>query len=152
MGINRTRLQQVEARQAALVALKQECENSLAAVSRDRSKYAGLCADLIVQGCLKLMEDNVTVKCRKEDEGTVKSCLDAASGKYADIIKKETGVQKGVRLEMSPAYLPAGCGGGVVLTCLGGSISIDNTLFTRLGLVMDNDLPSLRSMLFPNRK
>ncbi|CAD7966840.1 unnamed protein product [Amoebophrya sp. A25] len=151
-AINRARLQQVEARQQALVALKAECEASLSAVSRDRSKYAGLCADLIVQGCLKLMEDQVTVKCRKEDEQTVKSCLDAAARKYADIIKRETGVAKMVRLDMSPASLPSSCGGGVVLSCSGNSISIDNTLFTRLGLVMDNDLPNLRKMLFPKRK
>ncbi|CAD7957911.1 unnamed protein product [Amoebophrya sp. A120] len=151
-AINRARMQAVEARQNAMTALKTECEANLSAVTKDRARYSALCSDLIVQGCLKLMEDSVTVKCRKEDEQSVKASLDQASRKYTDIIKKETGVQKTVRLDLSNAWLPASCGGGVVLTCQGNTISIDNTMFTRLGLVVDNDLPSLRKMLFPKKK
>mmetsp|Transcript_4362 Transcript_4362/g.10674 ORF Transcript_4362/g.10674 Transcript_4362/m.10674 type:complete len:223 (+) Transcript_4362:94-762(+) len=150
-AINRSRMQAVEARQNSMIQLKQECEANLAAVSKDRNRYSALCSDLIVQGCLKLMEDQVTVKCRKEDEQAIKASLDSASRKYSEIIKKETGVAKAVRLDLSNAYLPSSCGGGVVLTCMGNSISIDNTLFTRLSLVVDNDLPALRKMLFPRK-
>jgi len=147
-AINKARMEKVEARQQFLQTLKKQCEAELKALTSDKTKYANLIADLIVQGCLKLCEDFVTIKCKKDDESIVKSALDAAARKYADVIKRETRATKSLSLSISPSYLPPQCGGGVVLTCAGNSISVDNTLNTRLNLVMDNDLPSLRKILY----
>lgn len=149
-AINKSRMEKVEARQQTLLTLKAQCQTELKALTSDKAKYANLVADLIVQGCLKLCEDHVSVKCKKDDEAVVKSALDAASRKYTDIIKRETRATKTLSLSVSPNYLPPQCGGGVVLTCAGNSISVDNTLNTRLNLVMDGDLPSLRKILYRN--
>lgn len=150
-AINRSRLEKVEARQASLQVLRETCTKEIRNLTQDRNRYANLCADLIVQGCLKLMEDQVAVRCKREDEQSVRAALDMAARKYSDVVKRECNVSKAVQLAISPDYLPSSSGGGVVLTCLNATISIDNTLDTRLGLVMDNDLPSLRRMLFPSR-
>jgi len=149
-AINKARMQKVEARQEYLETLKKTCETELKQLAGDRTAYTNLVANLIVQGCLKLCEDHVTVKCRKEDESVVKSALDIASRKYADVIKRETRATKNLSLSISSNFLPAQCGGGVVLTCFNNTISVDNTLNTRLNLVMDNDLPSLRKLLYRN--
>lgn len=150
-AINAARLKKVEARQGSLISLKQICTNEFNQVTADRAKYANICADLIVQGCLKLIEDEVTVQCRQQDVDVMKAALDVASRKYTEILNRETGVKKGVLLAVSNDFLNKNCGGGVVLSCNGGAITIDNTLSTRLNLVFDNDLPALRSMLFPTR-
>lgn len=150
-AINRSRMQKSEAMHQCMHKLKQECEKEIKNVIADRTKYANLCADLIVQGCLKLVEPSVTVKCRKEDEATVKQSLDIASRKYSEVLKRATGASISLSLSVAGSYLPSSCGGGVVLTAAGNSISIDNTLNTRMGLTMDNDVPSLRRMVFGGR-
>lgn len=151
-AINRARMQKVETRQSFLNQLKGICQTEIATMTAgDRAKYTNICADLIVQGCLKLVEDSVVVKCRREDEGVVRASLEIAARKYTEILKRETTIQKAVSLSVSSQYLPATCGGGVQLVCGGGAISIDNTLHTRLQLVFDNDLPMLRRMIFPSK-
>jgi len=150
-AINQARLKKVEARQQSLNQLKQICTNEFNQVTADRNKYANICADLIVQGCLKLIEDTVTVQCRKEDQDVVRSALDVAARKYSEIMARETNVQKKVNLQIGGEPLPKSCCGGIVLSCNNGAITIDNTLSTRLNLVFDNDLPALRKMLFPTR-
>lgn len=148
-AINAARLKKIEARQQCLMALKQLCESELKKITgTPSSQYAGLQADLICQGCLKLMESEVVIKCRKEDEAVTKQAMDLAAQKFTDIVQKECGVTKTVKLSLSGSFLPSLCGGGVVLSCAGNTISIDNTLNTRLNLVMDTDIPQIRKILF----
>lgn len=148
-SINAARLKKIEARQQCLVALKQLCESELKKITGgSQQQYAQLQSDLICQGCLKLMEDEVVVKCRKEDEGVTKQAMDLAARKFSEVLSKECGVSKSVRLSLSGSFLPSVCGGGVVLSCCGNTISIDNTLNTRLNLVMDTEIPDIRKLLF----
>lgn len=150
-AINKARLQKIEARQQCLGSLKQFCESELKRIASgsDKAAYTELLANLICQGCLKLMEDSVVVKCRKEDENLMRGALDSAARKYAEAIRSQCGgVTKTVSLSLSSSFLPSLCGGGVVLTCAGNTISIDNTLNTRLNLVMDTEIPKIRKILF----
>lgn len=121
-AINKARMEKVEARHQSLNTLKKTCEQELKALTQDKQKYANLLSDLMVQGCLKLCEDHVTVKCKKEDEATVKTAMDAAIRKYSDVIKRETKASRTVSLAISNQYLPSQCGGGVILTCANNSI------------------------------
>lgn len=147
-NINKARLQKIEARQQCLVKLKALCEGELKKITGDKAFYTELMANIICQGCLKLMEDAVVIKCRKEDEGVCRSAMEQAARKYSEIIRKECGVTKSVSLSLSAASLPPQCGGGVVLWCNNNTISIDNTLNTRLNLVMDTEVPTIRKVLF----
>lgn len=117
-AINRASLQKIEARQQYLTQLNSQCGVELKNFARQKDKYSNLLVDLIVQGCLKLMEDTVSVRCRKEDERVVKGVLDAAASKYASTIKRQTGVEKSVSLSVDTAgNLPANSAGGVQLLC-----------------------------------
>lgn len=149
-AINRSRLEKIEARQQYLTALNELCGREMKEFIKFKDRYGRLLTDLICQGCLKLMEDNVVVRCRKEDSQTVQSCFAAAQTRFTQVIQKECSVNKSVKLALDTTFLDANSAGGVMLLCQGNSISVDNTLDTRLKLVMTGDLPALRKMIFPN--
>lgn len=75
---------------------------------------------MIVQGALKLMETEVTVRARQNDVALVKSVLDAAASKYQQTIRAATGATCTVRFSMDSQTLPTTSLGGVVLTCQNG--------------------------------
>merc|ERR1712217_811120 len=89
----------------------------------------------------------------------VESCLPQATEMYQKSIQKEIGVTKTCNLSIdtktylhpppTPGSDGPSCLGGVVLTCQGGKICIDNTIDLRLKLVMEQDRPAIRKMLFP---
>lgn len=148
-SINKARLKKIEARQTCIEKLGGEVSSKLGEVAKAEGKYKQIVVDLIVQGCLKLMEDEVTVKCRAADARVVSSCFAEAQSNYAKVVSKATNVTPKLRLSMDKEVLPADCLGGVSLSCCGGSITVDNTLDTRLKLCMENDKPALRGMMFP---
>lgn len=150
-AINRARLKKIEARQWCIEALRDNVGERLQETSKSEQKYKQIIADLIVQGALKLMEDEISVKCRAADANLVRSCLDAASSNYGNLVKKVSGSSAKLKLSLHKENLAPTCLGGVVLFCRGGTISVDNTLDTRLQLLMDNDRPALRNMLFPSK-
>jgi len=113
--------------------------------------------NLIVQGLLMLLEDEVQIRCRASDDKLVKDCLADASGAYAKAVKDASGIAKTVKLSIdtstklppAPSGQPgASCLGGVVLACQGGNITVDNTIDSRMGLVMEQAKPMIRQLLF----
>merc|ERR1719384_2781654 len=114
---------------------------------------------LIVQGLLMLLEKDVKVRCRKVDESKVQGCLQGAQAEYSKIVKAETGKEMSVALKIDDQSLPpapsggdgASCLGGVMLICAGGKITIDNTIDSRLALVMEQAKPNIRDLLFPQK-
>merc|ERR1712060_66980 len=102
-------------------------------------------------GLLMLLEDEVVVRCREADKAVVKACLQAASTEYSQVIKTQTGADKKCNLVIAEKDFLAGssCLGGVVLACQNGKITIDNTIDLRLKLVMEQDKPAIRRLLFP---
>merc|ERR1711966_342537 len=105
-----------------------------------------------------LLEDQVEVRCRACDDALVTSCMNDAARQYTKIIQAETGAKRECRLgldravKLPPAPASGGhgpsCLGGVVLACQQGSITIDNTIDSRLGLVMEQAKPTIRELLF----
>lgn len=148
-SINKARLKKIEARQGCIEKLSGEVGAKLGEVAKAEAKYKQIIVDLIVQGSLKLMEEDVTVKCRAADARVVSSVLAEASANYGKIVQKAVGVTPKLRLGMDKEVLPPTSLGGVVLTCQNGAITVDNTLDTRLKLCMENDKPAIRKMMFP---
>merc|ERR1719189_1788500 len=116
--------------------------------------------NLITQGLLMLLEKDVKVRCRKEDVAKVQAALKGAEAAYSKVIKAETGKDLTVNLSVDSENLPpapssgegASCLGGVVLICANGKITIDNTIDSRLALVMEQAKPKIRNLLFPQQK
>jgi V-type H+-transporting ATPase subunit E len=110
---------------------------------------------LIVQGLIKIEENDVVIFCRKEDSATVKKILPAAVQEYVEIIKRESSVTLKPKVtlnEDSSKDLPETSYGGVMLTALDGKIVCDNTMSSRLHLVYEELLPSIRAILFPDEQ
>lgn len=150
-AINKARMKKVACRQECIERLGGEVATKLKEVSKAEAKYKQILVDLIVQGSLKLMEEDISVKCRAADVNVVRGVLDAASQAFSKVVAKAVNVNVKLKLSLDKELLPAQCLGGVVLSCQGGSICVDNTLDTRMKLCMDNDKPMLRKMLFPGR-
>jgi len=154
MAINKMRLEKIKARQEVMLGIAGDVRKRL--VSEGGSP--DFITKLIVQGLLMLLEKNVTVRCRKEDQSKVQACLTGAASQYAQIVKNETGQTKAVNLTIdTKTNLPSAtsgadglsCLGGVMLLCHNDKISIDNTIDSRLSLVMEQAKPNIRALLFP---
>eukprot|EP01056_Protomagalhaensia_sp_Gyna25_P000210 Protomagalhaensia_sp_Gyna_25__209@NODE_109_length_5208_cov_543_113755_g86_i0_p4_GENE_NODE_109_length_5208_cov_543_113755_g86_i0NODE_109_length_5208_cov_543_113755_g86_i0_p4_ORF_typecomplete_len232_score60_34vATPsynt_E/PF01991_18/5e59DUF885/PF05960_11/0_013Par3_HAL_N_term/PF12053_8/5e03Par3_HAL_N_term/PF12053_8/0_27DUF4886/PF16227_5/0_024DUF4886/PF16227_5/1_3e03ATPsynt_B/PF00430_18/59ATPsynt_B/PF00430_18/0_39DUF4570/PF15134_6/0_22DUF4570/PF15134_6/7_2e02DUF1104/PF06518_11/1_5DUF1104/PF06518_11/5_ len=156
-AINKARLKKIAARQMKIQEAVKSAQRSLTDLSKDSHKYPKLLTDLIVQAMLRLLENEVMVVCRKEDEVLIQDCMAQAEKKYKQIVQ-EAGVQAACKSHLNTKrYLPAGnatvegaktCSGGVILTSMDGKIVCDNTLDARLDLVVQECLPQLRKILY----
>eukprot|EP00931_Biecheleriopsis_adriatica_P023092 TRINITY_DN1466_c0_g1_i2.p2 TRINITY_DN1466_c0_g1~~TRINITY_DN1466_c0_g1_i2.p2 ORF type:complete len:234 (+),score=76.33 TRINITY_DN1466_c0_g1_i2:65-766(+) len=157
-AINRSRLEKIKARQETLRQLSEDSKAEIVKKLQDQTQMKKFITNLIVQGLLMLLEDAVEVRCRSCDDALVNSCIAEASKEYSKVIQAETGASKSckvtldqkVKLAAAPRAGGDGpsCLGGVVLACQNGTITIDNTIDSRLGLVMEQAKPTIRSLLF----
>lgn len=156
-SVNKARLEKVAERAKFLVKVEDEVKGKLTQVAKNQGQYKDLVQKLVVQGCLKLLEPQVQVRCRQCDVALVESVLAAAASQYSQEVKRQANVNKSVQLSVDKkTYLPPApgsgtksCLGGVVLTCHDGLITVDNTFDTRLTLCVDQDKPAIRAQLFP---
>jgi len=152
--IGECRVKKMKIRDDLLKTLISEAGAKCAVVTRGQN-YPQLLQKLIVQGLIKIEENVITVYCRKEDVRTIGGILPAAIQEYVDIMKRESGVtlQPEVTLNADRAKdLPESSYGGVLLTALNGKIVCDNTMSSRLNLVYEELLPSIRAILFPDEQ
>jgi len=150
-AINRQRLEKIKARQEVVVTIAKDVEGKLADSIKAEATAKKLYTDLIVQGLLMFLEEDVDVRCREKDVKIVESILSDASTQYAHMIKSETGAVKTCKLKVDKDNsIPASSLGGIILACNDGKITIDNTLDLRLKLVMEQDKPAIRKLLFPS--
>jgi V-type H+-transporting ATPase subunit E len=150
-AINKSRLRTIEERNTLLMQSVDMVKKSLSEVVKKTDQYKKILTDLIVQGAIMLLEPEVSVLCRKEDVAIVKSVLEDAQKKYSSEIKTQTnGASKSVKLSIEESRPLVGKIGGVVLQTQGGAIRVDNTLDTRLDLLVEKDKPTIRKILFPS--
>eukprot|EP01017_Pseudomicrothorax_dubius_P049559 TRINITY_DN9231_c0_g1_i1.p1 TRINITY_DN9231_c0_g1~~TRINITY_DN9231_c0_g1_i1.p1 ORF type:complete len:192 (+),score=52.85 TRINITY_DN9231_c0_g1_i1:61-636(+) len=151
--INNSRLQKMNARFDVLQEIKQEARTTLIQRLKQSEFYKGVLKSLIIQGLIKLMEPEVTIKCRKEDVELVKEVVPETERQFNDLVKANTKIKLETRLIVNTTDFlkPQDAGvGGVVLTGLQGKIVCANTLDLRLDLCYQEFLPELRAGLFPD--
>ena len=151
--IGECRVKKMKIRDELLQTLMSEAAAKCAVVARGQN-YPQLLQKLIVQGLIKIDEDqDVTIFCRTQDVATVQKVLSAACQEYVDIMKRESSVtlQPKVKInaDRSKDLNSEKSYGGVLLTAYGGKIVCDNTMASRLNLVYEELLPSIRAILFP---
>jgi len=156
-AINKSRLEKIRARQDMISAISTDSKAALTKELGNKAKQTEFITKLVVQGLLMLLEDEVQVRCRTCDNDLVESCLATAAQQYSKIVESETGSKKLVRLSLDKAnHLPPAptgqhgrsCLGGVMLACHKGNITIDNTIDSRLDLVLEQAKPTIRQLLF----
>eukprot|EP00382_Lankesteria_abbotti_P003917 CAMPEP_0113849244 /NCGR_PEP_ID=MMETSP0372-20130328/2997_1 /TAXON_ID=340204 /ORGANISM="Lankesteria abbotti" /LENGTH=232 /DNA_ID=CAMNT_0000818961 /DNA_START=48 /DNA_END=746 /DNA_ORIENTATION=+ /assembly_acc=CAM_ASM_000359 len=158
-AINKARLKKIAARQKVVEEVTAAAGKQMTSVSANANSYKILLTDLLVQGLLALLEDEVYIRMREEDKIHSASVMELASEKYTKIIQATVGVKKTVKVHLDKQrVLPPGpksasggrtCLGGVIVTNLNRKIVVDNTLDARLDLVVTDCLPDIRKMLFP---
>mmetsp|Transcript_60323 Transcript_60323/g.148026 ORF Transcript_60323/g.148026 Transcript_60323/m.148026 type:complete len:222 (+) Transcript_60323:93-758(+) len=148
------RVKKMKLRDDLLKTLVSEAGAKCAVVTKGQN-YPQLLQKLIVQGLIKIEENTVVIFCRGEDVATVKKILPAAVKEYVEIIKRESSVTLSPKVTINEDRskdLPESSYGGGLLTALNGKIVCDNTMSSRLNLVYEELLPSIRAILFPGEQ
>mmetsp|Transcript_30818 Transcript_30818/g.35945 ORF Transcript_30818/g.35945 Transcript_30818/m.35945 type:complete len:221 (-) Transcript_30818:1983-2645(-) len=149
--IGECNVKKMKLRDDLLQQLVSEAGQKCAMVTRGQN-YPQLLQKLIVQGLIKIEENDVIVYVRKDDVSVVKKVLGAAVAEYVEIMARESGITLKPNVTVntdSSKELPESSFGGVILTACHGKIVCDNTMAARLELVYDELLPSIRAILFP---
>jgi V-type H+-transporting ATPase subunit E len=150
-AINKSRLRTIEERNNLLMQSVDMVRKSLSDVVKKQDQYKKILTDLIVQGSLMLLEPEISILCRKEDVSLVKSVIEDAQKKYSAEIKQQAnGASRSVKLTVDESRHLVDKIGGIVLQTHGGAIRVDNTLDTRLELLVEKDKPTIRKILFPS--
>merc|ERR1712048_821570 len=150
MAINKQRLEKIKARQEVMGKIQEDVKGKLAQQMTNAGDAKPFITKLIVQGLLMLLEPEVEIRCRQKDQALVEGALADAAAQYSNIIETQTKAKKTCKLSLNKTtFLSDSLLGGVVLACQSGKITIDNTIDLRLKLVMEQDKPAIRSLLFP---
>eukprot|EP00286_Rhodomonas_abbreviata_P001388 CAMPEP_0181288326 /NCGR_PEP_ID=MMETSP1101-20121128/273_1 /TAXON_ID=46948 /ORGANISM="Rhodomonas abbreviata, Strain Caron Lab Isolate" /LENGTH=221 /DNA_ID=CAMNT_0023392441 /DNA_START=40 /DNA_END=705 /DNA_ORIENTATION=+ len=146
-AVGAARIKKMKARDELLEKLKQETMDELDAYCKS-SGNSELIRNLIVQGLVKIEEDDVEIFARAEDRALVNAVLpDAiADFKYKMAAADRQAVPK---VTVSTTPLPNKmCRGGIVLTGLSGKIVLNQTIDERLQIAYSDMMPSVRHGLF----
>jgi len=149
--IGACRVKKMKIRDELLQTLLSEAGAKCAVVARG-ANYPQLLQKLIVQCLIKIEENDTVIYCRKEDAATVKKVLPDAVKEYIEIMKRESSVTLSPNVTMNTEAdkdLAESTHGGILMTALNGKIVCDNTMSSRLQLVYEELLPSIRAILFP---
>lgn len=149
--VGECRVKKMKLRDDLLQTLVKEAGAKCAVVAKGQN-YPQLLQKLIVQGLIKIEENEITVYCRGGDVSAVNKAIPAAVKEYVSIMKKESSVTLNPKVTLNSDRskdLPDSTYGGVMLTAINGKLVCDNTLASRLTLVYEELLPSIRAILFP---
>uniref|UniRef100_A0A7S1FAL2 V-type proton ATPase subunit E n=1 Tax=Noctiluca scintillans TaxID=2966 RepID=A0A7S1FAL2_NOCSC len=145
-AINHSRLKRILRQAQAVEDISSLSKESLRSKSCDKQ----FVERTLAQGLLALLEEEVVVQCREADLPLVEQCLAPACKLYSDTIQEQTGATKGCTLTIDKSrFLSKDKLGGVVLSCQNNKIVIDNTADLRLSLVLEQDKPAIKKLLFP---
>lgn len=159
-ALTESRLSTMRRRDEKMNELKSAVLARLTEVSKS-SSYPQLIKYLIGQGLMTLMENNVTLQCRKEDLKIVKAQLNDGIKLFQDTMKASSNVTPSINVTLDETnFLPpaptgqegASCTGGVLLSARNGQILCRNTLDHRLEIAFEALKPQLRGALFGVRQ
>lgn len=158
-SINSSRMNIMKARNECMISLTEETRLAVAdRVKNDPDEYKEILKNLLIQGFIKLLDSEVTIMCREEDQELVQEVLEEAQNSFAEIMQNEAGKTYSVTAVLDEKnFLPPApekgsnnpsCSGGIILLSHRGKIRCQNTLDDRLELTFNSTLPLIRSMIF----
>ncbi|CCG81453.1 putative ATP synthase subunit E [Taphrina deformans PYCC 5710] len=141
--LNKQRLKVLAARQEVLDDIFEEARKQLSSISNDQAKYTNLVEQLLLQGFLKLMANEVSISAREADYDVVKKAFVKSTQDFKD----KSGIEVKVSIDENDP-LPKSLHGGVIVKTNQSKIRVNNTLEERLKLLQINALPLVRAALF----
>ncbi|CAJ0568332.1 unnamed protein product, partial [Mesorhabditis spiculigera] len=146
-SLNAGRLMCLKAREDHLHNVLEEAKANLSKISGDTARYPSILKGLVMQALLQMLENELTLRCRKQDEHLVDQLLPEC----LDALEKQWGKRSKVNVDRQH-YLPSESAGGVEVSAKGGKIKVSSTLESRLDLIANQIVPQVRTALFgPNQ-
>jgi vacuolar-type H+-ATPase subunit E/Vma4 len=151
---NETRIKRMACRNDHLQLLREATKAKLISdLAPETDHYKQTVKQLIVQGMIRLLEDEVELKVRAGEEDMINEMLADCESQFSEHMLSETGRDYTTKLTvMTDRHLTVEEGsefGGVNLYAHGRRIVVANTLQDRMNLVFEMALPQIRKMLFP---
>ena len=153
--MNKLRLEKLKVKIDCVNSVFDEAREELInKIKNEPNEYKNVLKNLMIQGFIKLIEENINIICKKEDDNIVCGLVEQAKSEFLEKLKKEA--KKGTKLNMnvtvdSKYYLPETIIGGVFLTSMKSKIRVDNTLDKRLDLLKQKATPQIRKILFEQK-
>ena len=101
------------------------------------------------------MENNVEIKCRKQDLDMVRALIPEVEQEFREKVKAECKQDIPCKITLNEEDLKKSkkhCIGGALASTLFGRIECSNSLQDRIELVFQEFLPAIRKGLFPDYK
>ena len=145
------RVRKMKDRDELLEKLRVDILAKLAKVCKG-AEYPALLKKLIVQGLIKIEEQEVEVACRPEDKSIVMRILPEAIAEFRSVMTA-AGHSVNPRVSLSDTSLPSNSTvGGVVLTAMQNRIVLSQTLEERMNISYTDLMPQIREGLFGKLK
>lgn len=138
---NKSRIQVLQSREELLDQLYDDVKIKLFTLSKNQSEYQSLLEKLALECLYILMEDRVTVQCRKKDVSIVKQAMQTSSNTFHQTTQNTV---EWKLVSESELLNDDDASGGLIIYANNGKIQCNNTLEKRLELLFESMLPAIR--------
>eukprot|EP00597_Dinobryon_sp_UTEXLB2267_P001271 CAMPEP_0170079884 /NCGR_PEP_ID=MMETSP0019_2-20121128/16157_1 /TAXON_ID=98059 /ORGANISM="Dinobryon sp., Strain UTEXLB2267" /LENGTH=221 /DNA_ID=CAMNT_0010293571 /DNA_START=56 /DNA_END=721 /DNA_ORIENTATION=- len=146
-SVGAARVKKMKGRDDLLETLKKETLEKLAVFCKS-PEYPAFVKKLLVQGLIKIEEQEVEIQCKAEDKSIVAKVLPEAVAEFKAVMTA-AGHTVNPKVTMSNNVLSSkAVTGGVVLTALNNRIVLSQTVDDRLKIAYTDVMPSVRNGLF----
>lgn len=136
-------------------------------LSQDPDAYKELLKKLLLQGLIKLMEANIVVKCRAQDQEILEEIQDEVVSQYREMIVNEVKLFEGKAPDDIPCNImidkenpiesiddnaETGSLGGINMLAKKGKIVLTQTIDSRIDLCFQAAIPAIRHQMFPSMR
>lgn len=148
---NKSRIRVLQAREELLNQLYDDVKFKLSTLSQNQTEYQSLLEKLVLECLYILMENRVTIQCRRKDLALLRQVMQISADKFHQTTSNT------VEWKFVPEseLLDDNTSGGLIMYGKNGKIQCNNTLEKRLELLFESMLPSIRISILgasPNRK
>ena len=162
---NQLRIQKMRKINELVESLQTDAKHQMAnRMKENEDEYRNLLKELLIQGLIRLIESDVTLRCREEDVSILEDVIEDAVSEYKQLMLSEVKALEGrddipcrVKVDQKN-FLPPyneedptnSCLGGFVMYCKKNRITCSQTLDDRIEMAYQQAIPQIRVTLFPS--
>jgi len=147
---NKCRLRKAATAAAMVDKVQDDTIKKIQHLSDDSKNYGELIRDLMVEGAMMLLEEELIIRVRGQDAALAEEYFSQVEARYLKTLKV-AGVPAdttSLKMKLDKEALSNNCAGGVMIYSTDMRIEVDNTLETRLKLAVSEKMPELKALLF----